>query len=43
MVFFNTDWIDNIVSGDYMKYYNDMYSKITQGETAEQVAVVKEN
>ncbi len=39
----NTDWIDNIVSGDYMKYYNDMYSKITQGETAEQVAVVKEN
>lgn len=23
----NTDWIENIVSGDYMKYYDEMYSK----------------
>ena len=22
----NTEWIDNIVSGDYMKYYENMYS-----------------
>ena len=23
----NEDWLENIVSGDYAKYYNDMYSK----------------
>ncbi|WFF74417.1 dTDP-glucose 4,6-dehydratase [Proteiniclasticum sp. QWL-01] len=32
----NTEWIKNIVSGDYMKYYESMYSSI------EDVAVSKE-
>lgn len=39
----NTDWIENVVSGDYMKYYNDMYSKIIEGEAVDEVAAVKEN
>lgn len=26
----NTEWIENIVSGDYMKYYKDMYSGIDE-------------
>ncbi len=26
----NTEWIDNIVSGDYMKYYEEMYSGIDE-------------
>jgi dTDP-glucose 4,6-dehydratase len=26
----NTEWIDNIVSGDYMKYYEKMYSGIDE-------------
>ena len=39
----NTEWIENVVSGGYMKYYSDMYSKITEGEAASEVAVVKEN
>lgn len=25
----NTDWIENIVSGDYMKYYDKMYYNVT--------------
>jgi dTDP-glucose 4,6-dehydratase len=29
----NTEWIDNIVSGDYVKYYENMYSG-TNGEVA---------
>ena len=25
----NTEWIENIASGDYANYYEDMYSNIT--------------
>ncbi|HYE10130.1 MAG TPA: dTDP-glucose 4,6-dehydratase [Patescibacteria group bacterium] len=28
----NTEWIDRIVSGDYMKYYEQMYSGIEKGK-----------
>ena len=34
----NTNWIENIVSGDYAKYYEKMYSN-----AVEQVAATKEN
>lgn len=33
----NTEWIENIVSGDYVKYYEKMYSVI------DEAAAVKEN
>jgi len=33
----NTDWIENIISGDYVKYYEKMYSGI------DEVAVTKES
>lgn len=33
----NADWIENIVSGDYVKYYDLMYSKVN-----DQVTVTKE-
>ena len=33
----NTDWIDNIVSGDYVKYYDQMYLK-----AIDEVAVAEE-
>ncbi len=29
----NTEWIENIVSGDYVKYYEKMYSNLTDEET----------
>jgi dTDP-glucose 4,6-dehydratase len=29
----NTEWIENIVSGDYVNYYEKMYSKLTDEET----------
>jgi len=29
----NTEWIENIVSGDYVNYYRKMYSKLTDEET----------
>jgi len=29
----NTKWIENIVSGDYVKYYEKMYSNLTDEET----------
>lgn len=34
----NTEWIDNIVSGDYVNYYEKMYSSIS-----EEVAAAREN
>ncbi|NLP15379.1 MAG: dTDP-glucose 4,6-dehydratase [Clostridium sp.] len=30
----NTEWIENVVSGDYMKYYDKMYSNISNEEVA---------
>ena len=43
----NTEWIENIVSGDYVKYYEKMYSNLTDEETnssvTDEVAVTKEN
>jgi dTDP-glucose 4,6-dehydratase len=33
----NTEWIENVISGDYMKYYEQMYSGI------DQVAASKDN
>lgn len=32
----NTEWIDNIVSGDYMKYYKEMYSGIDEVAASEE-------
>ena len=29
----NVEWIENIVSGDYVKYYEKMYSNLTDEET----------
>jgi len=29
----NTEWIENIVSGDYVNYYDKMYSKLNDEET----------
>lgn len=29
----NTEWIENIVSGDYVNYYEKMYSKLADEET----------
>ncbi len=29
----NKEWIENIVSGDYVKYYEKMYSNLTDEET----------
>ena len=34
----NTEWIENIISGDYVKYYEQMYSNVS-----DEVAVVKDN
>jgi|LSQX01.2.fsa_nt_gb dTDP-glucose 4,6-dehydratase len=35
----NTNWIENIVSGDYTKYYKKMYSKISEDEAVGEVAI----
>ncbi len=32
----NTEWIDNIVSGDYVNYYGKMYSNISDEVAATQ-------
>lgn len=32
----NREWIDNVVSGDYMNYYERMYSGITEADAAKE-------
>lgn len=43
----NTEWIENIVSGDYVFYYEKMYSKLsikeTYGSVTDEVAVTNGN
>ena len=33
----NTDWIENIVSGDYVNYYKQMYSNINEAAVTKEI------
>ena len=37
----NVDWMANVVSGDYVKYYEQMYSGIEEGTAEEEAAATK--